>query len=86
MIKQVVIPEPLKDKLKDKEGFPPSIRKNFHWFYWCLDMLLKDENHPLLKKRKIEGAGNYWEFTITLNCKGIYRKEKDTAILLAVIW
>jgi len=47
-------------------------------------MLLKDENHPSLRNKKIKGTQNYWEFSISMNYRCIYRKEKDTIYLLAI--
>ena len=83
MIKYIVIPGPLKKKLKDKKTLPAQMQKNFHWFYWCMDMLLKNEASSLLRRKKVEGSQNYWEFTIAPGYKGIYRKEKDTAFIVA---
>jgi len=84
MIRQIIITEPVKNKIKDKQNLPAQIRNNFHWFYWCIDMLLKNESSPLLRRRKIEGAKDCWEFTITGSYKAIYRKEGITAVILAI--
>ncbi len=84
MINRIIITEPIRNKIKNKRELPAQIQKNFHWFYWCIDMLLKNESSPLLRRRKIEGTKDCWEFTITSGYKSIYRKEGTTAIILAI--
>ncbi|MEA3369449.1 MAG: type II toxin-antitoxin system mRNA interferase toxin, RelE/StbE family [Candidatus Ratteibacteria bacterium] len=79
MIKRIVIAEPLKKKLKRKKGVSKQIREKF---YWCMDMLLENKNHPSLRNKKIEGVQDYWEFSVTMNYRCVYRREKDTAYLL----
>jgi len=79
MIKHIVLADPLLKKLKDKKTFPKGIREKF---YWCVDMLLTNEGHPSLRNKKIQGTENYWEFSITTNYRCIYRRDKDTAVLL----
>ena len=78
MIKNIIVPTPLKKRLKK---LPKEIREKF---YWCVNMLLKNENHPSLRNKKIKGTQNYWEFSITMNYRCVYRKEKDTIYLLAI--
>jgi len=78
MIKNIIVPTPLKKRLKK---LPKEIREKF---YWCVNMLLKNEIHPSLRNKKIKGTQNYWEFSITMNYRCVYRKEKDTIYLLAI--
>ena len=78
MSKRIIIPHSVKKNLKK---LPKQMREKF---YWCLNMLLEDENHPSLRNKKIKGTQNYWEFSITMNYRCIYRKEKDTIYLLAI--
>lgn len=79
MIKEIVIAEPLLKKLKNKKTFPGEIREKFTW---CVDMLLQNEHHPSLRHKKIIGTENYWEFSITMNYRCVYRKENEIAYLL----
>ena len=79
MIKHVILADPLKKKLKNKKKFPDQIRAKF---YWCVEMLLKNSEHPSLRNKKIEGTQDYWEFSITMNYRCVYRKEKETIYLL----
>jgi len=79
MIENIAVAKPLKKKLRNKKAFPKQIREKF---YQCIDMLLKNEKHPSLRNKKIEGTQNYWEFSITMNYRCVYRKEKGTAFLL----
>jgi len=81
MIKNIIVAAPLKKKLKEKKGFSKQIREKF---YWCVDMLLKNENYPSLRNKRIEGTQNYWEFSVTMNYRCVYRKERDTIYLLEV--
>ena len=79
MVKTILLAEPLKKKLKDKKALPQQVKEKF---YWCVDMLLKNQNHPSLRNKKIEGTQNYWEFSVTMNYRCVYRREEDKAILL----
>ena len=81
MIKQVILAETLKKKLKDKKALPQQVKEKF---YWCAERLLEDENHPSLRNKKIQGTENYREFSITMNYRCVYRKEQDTAFLLEI--
>ncbi|MCL5277044.1 MAG: hypothetical protein M1517_04610 [Deltaproteobacteria bacterium] len=78
MIQEIVIPYSLRKTIK---GLPYSMRGKL---YWCIDMLMKDERHPSLRHKKIEGAVGYWEFSITMNYRGVYRREGDKAFLIAL--
>lgn len=78
MIKELVIPLSLRKRIK---RLPYEVRKKF---YWCIDTLIKDERHPSLRHKKIQGAGDYWEFSITMNYRVVYRKESDKAYILEI--
>lgn len=78
MIQEVIIPDSLQKKIKK---FPQHIRKKF---YWCIDMLIKDERHPSLRHKKIEGTDVYWEFSITMNYRAVYRRKDNKAFLVEV--
>jgi mRNA-degrading endonuclease YafQ of YafQ-DinJ toxin-antitoxin module len=78
MIEEIVIPYSLKKRIKK---LPLEIRKKF---YWSLNMLLNNETHPSLRNKKIEGTLNYWEFSITMNYRCIYRREKNKALILEI--
>ncbi len=78
MIQEIVIPYSLQKTIK---RLPYSIRKKL---YWCIDMLMKDERHLSLRQKKLEGADGYWEFSITMNFRGVYRREGDKAFLIAL--
>lgn len=78
MIREVIIPQSLRKKIKK---LPIQIRKKL---YWCIDVLIEDEKHPSLRHKKIEGAVSHWEFSITMNYRGVYRREADKAFLLEI--
>ena len=81
MAKHIVLAEPLRKKLKKKGYFPQEIKEKF---YWCVDMLLKDEQYPSLRNKKIQGSKDYWEFSITMNYRCVYRRDQEALILLAL--
>lgn len=78
MIKEILIPYSLEKTIKK---LPKQVRKKF---YWCLDMLTKDDAYPSLRHKKIQGTDLYWEFSITINYRGVYRKDGDKACLVEV--
>jgi len=47
-------------------------------------MLTKNPQHPSLRNKTIKGTINTWEFSINKNYRGIYRKEKEEAYILAI--
>ncbi len=53
-------------------------------FYWCIERLFENDNHPFLRNKKIQGIENYWESSITMNYRCVYRKDQDTAFILEV--
>ena len=81
MIKRIVLADPLKKKLKNKKVLPQQIKEKF---YWCLARIMEDENHPSLRHKKIQGTENYWEFSIAMNYRCVYRKDLETAFLLEI--
>ncbi len=81
MIENIIVPEPLKKRLKNPKTLPKDIKEKF---FWCLDQLLKNNKHPSLRHKKIQGTNDYWEFSITMNYRCVYRKEGKSAILLTV--
>ena len=78
MIREIVIPP---SKQKKILKFPLEIREKLDW---SLDMHIRDPSHPSLRNKKISGTDNFWEFSITMNYRGVYRQEKDKAFLVAV--
>ena len=78
MIKEIIIPYSLDKTIKK---LPRQIRKKL---YWCIDMLIKDEGYPSLRHKKIQGTEEYWEFTISMNYRGVYRKDGERALLVEV--
>lgn len=81
MIRKIYIPDNLKKKLKNKKKFPSQVREKF---YWCLDMLRENPQHPSLRHKLIQGTTDVWEFSITMNYRGVYRRKKDEAFLLVI--
>lgn len=81
MIKIIHIPNNLTKKLKNKEKLSVPIKEKS---YWCLDMLIKNPQHPSLRNKTIKGTINTWEFSINKNYRCIYRKEKEEAYILAI--
>ena len=82
MIKTIHIPDHLIKKLKNKKKLSEPIKEKF---YWCLDMLIKNPQHPSLRNKTIKGTVNTWEFSINKNYRCIYRKEKEEAYILAIV-
>ena len=82
MIKKIHIPDHLIKKLKNKKKLSAPIKEKF---YWCLDMLIKNPQHPSLRNKTIKDTINIWEFSINKNYRCIYRKEKGEASILAVV-
>lgn len=82
MIKIIHIPDNLTKKLKNKKKLSAPIKKKI---YWCLDMLIKNPQHPSLRNNTIKGTINIWEFSINKNYRCIYRKEKEEAYILAIV-
>jgi mRNA-degrading endonuclease RelE of RelBE toxin-antitoxin system len=82
VIKKIHIPDHLIKKLKNKKKLSAPIKEKF---YWYLDMLIKNPQHPSLRNKTIKGTINIWEFSINKNYRCIYRKEKGEASILAVV-
>lgn len=82
MIKRIHIPDHLIKKLKNRKRLSALIKEKF---YWCLDMLIKNPQHPSLRNKTIKGTINTWEFSINKNYKCIYRKEKEEVSILAIM-
>ena len=78
MIRDIVIPKPIRKVLKK---LPQEIKNKF---YWSLEMLLKNERYPSLRHKKIEGTNTYWEFSITMNYRAVYRREGDKGFIVAI--
>jgi mRNA-degrading endonuclease RelE of RelBE toxin-antitoxin system len=78
VIKKIIISKSLRKKIRK---LPVEVREKF---YWSIDMLIKNERHPSLRHKKIEGARTYWEFSITMNYRAVYRQEGDKGFLSAV--
>ncbi len=78
MIKEIIIPDSL---IKIIENLPTRIQKKF---YWCIDILIKNDTYPSLRHKKIEGTKDYWEFSITMNYRAVYRREDGIAKLVAI--
>lgn len=78
MIEEILVPYSVEKAIKK---LPKPVREKL---YWCLDMLIKDGSYPSLRHKKIQGADVYWEFSITMNYRGVYRKDGEKAFLVAV--
>lgn len=78
MIKEIIVPRSVQKQLRK---LPAEAKEKF---YRCVDMLIKNERHPSLRHKKIEGAEAYWEFSITMNYRAVYRREGDKGFLVRV--
>ena len=86
MINRIHIPDHLIKKLKNKKKLSAPISAPIkEKFYWCLDILTKNPQHPSLRNKTIKGTINTWEFSINKNYRCIYRKEKEEAYILAIV-
>jgi len=82
VINKIHIPDHLIKKLKNKKKLSAPIKEKF---YWCLDILTNNTQHPSLRNKSIKGTMNTWEFSINKNYRCIYRKEKEEAYILAIV-
>ena len=82
MIRIIHIPDNLIKILKNKKKLSAPIREKF---YWCLDMLTKNPQHPSLRNKTIKGTIDTWEFSINKNYRCIYRKEQEEIYILAIM-
>ncbi|MGB6370270.1 MAG: cytotoxin [Atribacterota bacterium] len=82
MIEIIHIPDNLTKKLKNKKKLSVPIKEKF---YWCLDMLIKNPQHPSLRNKTIKDTVNTWEFSINKNYRCIYKKENEEAYILAIV-
>jgi len=50
---------------------------------WCekLDFLLEDIRHPSLRVKKMKGARNIWEMSITMNFRATFEIENEMIFL-----
>jgi len=78
VIKEIVIPNRLSKRIGK---LPEPVREKL---YWAIDMLIENERYPSLRHRKIEGTNTYWEFSITMNYRGVYRREANKGFLVEV--
>ncbi|MFH1540765.1 MAG: type II toxin-antitoxin system RelE/ParE family toxin [Elusimicrobiota bacterium] len=78
MIRQIIISPSVRKTIKK---LPSEIRKKL---YWCIDILIKNKTYPSLRHKKIAGTDIYWEFSITMNYRVVYRRESDMAFIVAV--
>jgi mRNA-degrading endonuclease YafQ of YafQ-DinJ toxin-antitoxin module len=82
VIKIIHIPDNLTKKLKNKKKLSAPIREKF---YWSLDILIKNPQHPSLRNKTIKGVADIWEFSINKNCRCIYKKENEEAYILVIV-
>jgi len=78
MIREIVIPFSVEKKIKK---LPREVRTKL---YRCIDILKKNEKYPSLRNKKIQGTEVYWEFSITMNYRAVYRRESDKVFLVAI--
>jgi len=82
VIKKINIPDHLIKELKNKKKLSEPIKGKF---YWCLEMLIKNPQHPSLRNKTVKGTINIWEFSINKNYRCIYRKEREEVYILAIV-
>jgi mRNA-degrading endonuclease YafQ of YafQ-DinJ toxin-antitoxin module len=82
VIRKIHLPDHLIKRLKNKKKLSATIKEKF---YWCLDRLIKNPQHPSLRNKTIKGVADIWEFSINKNYRCIYRKEKEEAYILAIV-
>ena len=82
MIRKIHIPDNLTKKIKNQKKLSVPIKEKF---YWCLDMLTKNPQHPSLRNKTIKGTIDTWEFSINKNYRCIYRKEQEEIYILAIM-
>ena len=80
MIEQIIVPDPIQKILADKKRFPAEIKKQFAK---QLRMLVSNDRYPSLRHKPVEGTKDYWEFSINMNYRCVYRKDGNTAIVVA---
>ena len=82
MIKIIHIPDNFTKKLKNKKKLSAPIKEKF---YWCLDVLKKNPQHPSLRNKTIKDTINTWEFSINKNYRCIYKKENMEVYIMAIM-
>jgi len=82
VIRKIHIPDNLTKKIKNQKKLSVPIKEKF---YWCLDMLTKNPQHPSLRNKTIKGTIDTWEFSINKNYRCIYRKEQEEIYILAIM-
>lgn len=81
MIREIIIPQRLKKRIKDKKRFPAAVRNQF---IERLKQLLANDKHPSLRHKPIQGTRNFWEFSINMNYRCVYRRQGAVAYILAI--
>jgi len=82
VIRKIHIPDNLTKKIKNQKKLSVPIKEKF---YWCLDMLTKNPQHPSLRNKTIKGTIDTWEFSINKNYRCIYKKENEEIYILAIV-
>jgi mRNA interferase RelE/StbE len=72
--------ENIEKSLRDKKRFPREVKKQLAK---QLRILMENSKHPSLRHKPVEGTKDYWEFSINMNYRCAYRKDNNTAIIVA---
>jgi mRNA-degrading endonuclease RelE of RelBE toxin-antitoxin system len=74
----IVIPESV---LKKINNLPKDIRTKF----WDkLQILLRNPSHPSLRNEKLRGTPDDWAFSITMNYRATYFRDKKNIVITMV--
>jgi mRNA interferase RelE/StbE len=66
---------------KDYQKLPSDIQQRVDQ---KLRFLLRDPRHPSLRVHKLQGVEGLWEFSVTMNYRGIFEIEGEYYVLLGV--
>lgn len=81
MIKEILLSESVRKKLKKPKILPVEIRDKF---IWSVQTLLSNPRHPSLRHKKIQGRENEWEISITMNYRAVYFLKEARVCFTAI--
>lgn len=78
MAENIVIPESV---IKKINNLPKNIRAKF---WEKLETLLRNPSHPGLRNEKLRGTTNDWAFSITMNYRATYFRDKNNIVITMI--
>ena len=66
---------------KQYKMLPANIQRTFHA---KLSLMLDDMEHPSLRIKKIQGAANRWEGSVTMKYRFTFHLDEETLVLRTI--